>query len=218
MDAFAEKHHGRITPYGEYLAIHGLSVHNDSNHLKERRGPRHWDARISEMPLEHCIESWISKMVIQFIRSLKEEEYFAMHIAFPRPHHVLTPDRIFWEMYPNNINPPVTLNADCSHRPPNFQTMVKYCKEELEWTFEPKTFEAASRRVWRAILALVTQNDYFFGKIFECLKETGRYENTVILITADHGLYHGHYGTMEKAPGICSNAVCRVPSIWRIRG
>jgi arylsulfatase A-like enzyme len=121
-------------------------------------------------------------------------------------------------MYPAEIDPPDTFRYDCSHRPVNFQEMARYCREELTWTFDPPTLDAAARRVWRGTLALATQNDYFFGMLFDYLKETGRFDNTVILITADHGLYHGHYGIMEKAPGICSDAICRVPSIWHVPG
>jgi choline-sulfatase/uncharacterized sulfatase len=217
-DAFTENYQGKLTPYGEYLAANGCAGLNDSNHLKEMKGAHHWDARPSDVPLEHCIESWITKTATGFIGKLKPDEPFAIQLSYPRPHHILTPDQKFWDMYPADIAPPATLNADCAHRPANFQAMVKYCREELPWTFEPKTYEAAAHRVWRGTLALATQNDFFFGRLFEFLKATGRYDNTVILVTADHGLYHGHFGIMEKAPGICSDAIGRVPSVWRIPG
>jgi choline-sulfatase/uncharacterized sulfatase len=218
-DAFAEKEsNGELTPYGSYLADAGLAGMNDSNHLKERSGPHHWDARPSDLPLEHCIEAWITKTAIDFIDRQAADAPFCMHLSYPRPHHILTPDRRFWDMYPEDITPPETIGFDSAHRPVNFRNMVKYCREELTWTFEPRTYEAAARRVWRGTLALATQNDYFFAKLFDHLRRTGRFENTVIVVTADHGLYHGHYGIMEKAPGICSDAICRVPSVWRVPG
>ena len=34
----------------------------------------------------------------------------------------------------------------------------------------------------------------------------------------DHGGYEGTFGVPEKAPGICSEAVCRVPFLWRVPG
>jgi arylsulfatase A-like enzyme len=191
---------------------------NDSNHLKERRGPHHWDARPSDLPLEYCIEAWITKTAKAFIDGIGGDESFCMQLSYPRPHHIITPDRKFWDMYPADIDPPDTIDFPCDHRPPNFQKMRRYCREELTWTFEPRTYEAAARRVWRGTLALATQNDHFFGRLIDFLKESGRFENTVILITADHGLYHGHFGIMEKAPGICSDAIGRVPSVWHVPG
>ena len=35
---------------------------------------------------------------------------------------------------------------------------------------------------------------------------------------ADHGGYSGTHGIQEKAPGICSEAVCKVPYLWRVPG
>ncbi len=204
--------------FSQYLRHVGCEALDDHNHLRERVGPHHWDARPSLIPLEHCVESWITKTANAFLDRLAEEERFCMHLSYPRPHHVLTPDRRFWETYPDDIEPPATLMADCSHRPVNFQDMVRYCRDELTWTFEPTTYDAAARRVWRGTLALATQNDYFLGILLDHLRKLGRLDSTLILVTADHGLYHGHFGIMEKAPGICSDAVCRVPSIWRLPG
>ena len=81
-----------------------------------------------------------------------------------------------------------------------------------------RTLEAGARRVWRATLALIAQNDYFIGRWFDALRTAGRWENTIVIFHADHGMYHGIYGIMEKAPGICSDAICRVPSEWRVPG
>jgi arylsulfatase A-like enzyme len=95
--------------------------------------------------------------------------------------------------------------------------MVQKMKEE-RWCFDPKTFEAGARRLWHGYLGCITQVDYALGQLVEYLKKTGRYDNTIIIFGADHGSYSGTYGILEKAPGICSDAVCRVPFIWRVPG
>jgi choline-sulfatase/uncharacterized sulfatase len=202
--------------YRRYLAQAGCQELDDHNHLKEMKGSHHWDARPSTMPLEHCVESWITRTAIEFLEG-QGEQPFCVHLCYPRPHHVLTPDQRFWDLYPAEIEPP-TLNHDCRHRPPNFQAMWNYARHELQWAFEPKTFEAGARRVWRGTLALISQNDYFIGKLVEYLEQTGKLKDTVIVYNSDHGAYHGLFGIMEKAPGICSDAVCRVPSLWRVPG
>ena len=43
-------------------------------------------------------------------------------------------------------------------------------------------------------------------------------KNTIVLYGSDHGAYSGTFGVPEKAPGICSEAVCRVPMIWYVPG
>ncbi len=204
--------------YRDYLRRHGLLDRNDHDHIPEQgKRAHHWDARPSTMPLDHCVEAWISGRATDFVRGLGDDQPFAMHLSYPHPHHCLTPDRRFWDLY-DGVKPPPSLLADGGHRPPNFQRMVRYCREELEWAFEPRTFEAGAQRAWRATLALVTQNDHFFGRVFDVLRETGRWDDTVVVFHADHGAYHGLFGIEEKAPGICSDAICRVPSVWRVPG
>jgi arylsulfatase A-like enzyme len=50
------------------------------------------------------------------------------------------------------------------------------------------------------------------------LEERGLADNTIVIYHADHGCYHMIHGISEKAPGICSDAVCRIPMIWRVPG
>jgi uncharacterized sulfatase len=54
--------------------------------------------------------------------------------------------------------------------------------------------------------------------VLDALAERGLSENTIVIYHSDHGCYHGMHGIEEKAPGICSDAVCRVPMIWRVPG
>lgn len=204
--------------YRDYLRRAGMLDRDDHDHIPEHGAtPHHWDARPSRIALEHCVEAWITRRATDFLRGLDDDHPFCMHLSYPHPHHCLTPDQRFWDLY-EGVGPPETLMAECGHRPPNFQRMVRYCREELRWAFEPRTFEAGAQRAWRATLALVTQNDHFFGKLFETLRETRRWDDTVVVFHADHGAYHGLFGIEEKAPGICSEAIARVPSVWRVPG
>lgn len=204
--------------YRRYLESVDCVELDDHYAFQEQKTPLHWDARPSRIPFEHCVESWVTKTAVDFIEKLSDDDSFCMQLSYPRPHHVLTPDQRFWDMYSDDLEPPDTLYAESGHRPPNFQAMLKHCREDLPWQFEPKTYDAGARRAWRGTLALATQNDACFGMLFEALKACGRYEDTMIVFTADHGLYHGMFGIMEKAPGICSDAIGRVPSIWRVPG
>ena len=80
--------------------------------------------------------------------------------------------------------------------------------------FEPKTFEAGRRRKLHGYLGAVSQVDAAVGMLLDYLRETGSAENTIVVYTSDHGDYATEHGIMEKAPGICSDAITRVPLIW----
>lgn len=207
------------SPYFEYLEALGLKHLEDSRLMPETAGLHPVsDSRPSLLPLEHCVEAWCARQANNFIdRAIQDVTPFCMELSFPRPHHQLTPDKRFWDLYPENIDPPTTLTADASHRPPHFRRMAESLRYS-DWLFEPKTFEAGCRRVWRGYLACISQVDWAVGQVLDHLENAGLAENTIVVYSADHGAYHGEYGIPEKAPGICSEAVCRIPMLWRVPG
>ena len=46
------------------------------------------------------------------------------------------------------------------------------------------------------------------------MEAQGVAENTIVVYGSDHGDYACEHGIMEKAPGICHDAITRVPFIW----
>jgi arylsulfatase A-like enzyme len=88
-----------------------------------------------------------------------------------------------------------------------------------EWTlFEPRTFEAGRLRKLHGYLGNVSHVDHAVGEVLGRLDERGLSEDTIVVYTTDHGEYACEHGMMEKAPGICSDAVTRIPMIWRWEG
>lgn len=55
--------------------------------------------------------------------------------------------------------------------------------------------------------------DYNIGKILDYIKETGEYDNTLILFTSDHGEMLGDYGTFQKM--LPYDSASRIPFIAR---
>jgi arylsulfatase A-like enzyme len=202
--------------YAGYLQSLGLLEKEDSVQLPECAGLQQLDGRPSNLPYKDSVEGWSVQKAIEFLDGIGDAP-FCMQVSLPRPHECFTPDKRFWEMYPDNLPLPPTLHNDDSGRPPHFRAAVEHMKK-MNWCFEPKTFEAGARRIWHGYLGCITQVDYALGQLVEYLKRSGKYDNTIILFGADHGSYSGTYGIAEKAPGICSDAVCRVPLVWRVPG
>ncbi len=202
--------------YAGYLKRRGLLAKEDSVRLPEYPGKQQLDARPSNLPYKDSVEGWTVQKTIQFLEGIGDAP-FCMQVSLPRPHECFTPSKRFWDMYPDALPLPPTIYNDDSGRPPNFQAAVRYMKQ-MKWCLEPKTFEAGARRIWHGYLGCITQVDYALGQLVEYLKRTGKYDNTLIIFGSDHGSYSGTYGVSEKAPGICSDAVCRVPMIWRVPG
>jgi arylsulfatase len=204
--------------YFKYLEKLGIRDKEDSIRLSEFQGAQQDEGRPSQLPYEHSVEGWCVKEAVRFIdESQAAGKPFCMEVSLPRPHQCYTPDQQFWDLYPADLALPPTLNQDPSGRPPHFRSTVANAKNATG-LIEPKGYEQVRRRVWRAYLACITQVDYALGQLLEHLDRTGLAENTIVIYGADHGAYSGTHGIPEKAPGICSESVCRVPYLWRVPG
>jgi choline-sulfatase/uncharacterized sulfatase len=166
----------------------------------------------SKLPFELSQEGWCVQEAIRFIDSCGEQP-FCMQVSLERPHQPFFPDKRFWDMYPEDLDLPPTINQDPSHRPPHFQAVYKAFRRHT-WAIEPKNFLAGARRIWRGYLACITHIDHALGLLLDHLEKTRLAEKTIIIYHADHGGYSGTHGILEKAPGICSEAVCRIPFLW----
>ncbi|MCF7688738.1 MAG: sulfatase-like hydrolase/transferase, partial [Cephaloticoccus sp.] len=176
------------------------------------------DAMPSKLPYAHTMERWAADRAMAFAVA-DHSRPFCIQLAFQRPHHPLLPQREFWDRYSEDIDLPATFDHQPVGRPPHFQAMWQQFRNQ-PWDYaEPgEDFHTGARRAWRGTLACITQMDDVVGRVTNFLREHDLDENTIVIYGSDHGAYHGIHGIQEKAPGICSDAVCRVPMIWRVPG
>lgn len=192
------------------------SWHNFTGHYWTGSIPL--DSRPSDMPYEHTQEVWCAREAMKFMADDSDKPFF-VQIAFQKPHHPLFPVQEFWDVYADDLALPPTFEQDPSHRPPHFQRMWQQMRNR-KWEFAKAgdTYEEGARRMWRGTLACISQLDDVFGSLIRFLEENGLAENTIVIYGSDHGCYHTIHGIPEKAPGIGSDAVGRVPMIWRVPG
>lgn len=206
--------------YLRYLEQHGVRKKEDSWHNPWKYGPGtiSHDARPSELPYEHTQEVWCAREAMKFIEE-EPDQPFCIQVAFQKPHHPLLPNQKFWDMYPEDLDLPPTVNLEPGHRPGPFQAAWENFHGR-DWDYKDlgEDWEDGARRAWRGTLACITQVDDVFGRLLNFLEEQNLADDTIVIYGADHGAYHGIHGIEEKAPGICSDAVCHVPMIWRVPG
>ena len=208
------------SPFLSYLQERGLRRYEDSWHNAEEYGPGtiSHDAMPSKLPYDHTQERWCADRAMELMRENGDRPFF-IQVAFQKPHHPLLPSREFWDRYSDDVELPPTIDHDPSGRPPHFrEAWRRFHNRAWDYGREGEGSEAGARRAWRGTLACVTQVDDVFGRLLAFLDESGLSDNTIVIYSSDHGSYHGIHGIEEKAPGICSDAVCRVPMIWRVPG
>lgn len=181
------------------------------------------DGYRSRLTFRQSPEGWINSQAMQFFEQARaaDRPFFA-HVSYPRPHQTYTPCGEFWDLYdPDALTLPA--NADIEqmheHKAPHLRRAAGAFRDRLDWVeFEPRTYEAARRRKLRGYLGNVSQVDHAVGELLDWLDRTGLADNTIVVYFSDHGDYATEHGLMEKAPGICSDAITRVPLIVRRPG
>ncbi|MDE2775293.1 MAG: sulfatase-like hydrolase/transferase [Chloroflexota bacterium] len=215
---------GRSKEYTRFLRERGVDELEDHILLPEfgERGRQSVEGRPSPLAFDESQEGWLAHTAIATMqRALHREQPFLLHVSFPRPHQCTTPCQEFWDLYDGkalSLPPNADYDLASANKAPHMIASARRWREGAWPLFEPKTFEAGRLRKLRGYLGAVSQVDAAVGSLLDFLRKTGQAENTIVVYTSDHGDYATEHGIMEKAPGICSDAITRVPLIWRAPG
>ena len=145
-----------------------------------------------ENPFETLKDIYFRDHSLEFLRQLPEGKLFAMFTYLWAPHPPLRVPEPYASMYPpEKLVLPDNIGITAEGEPPLRRKGVPAQLAEQvpkeEW-----------RQVWSAHLALTTMADDVLGMILEELKKQGKYENTCVVFTADHGDSLGQHQMYQK--------------------
>jgi arylsulfatase len=208
----------RSDEYTAFIEAHGKAELEDHSRMPEfgDRGRQSMEGRPSSLSFAEAQEGWIANTAIGVIDQAREAgKPFFIHASLPRPHQCTSPSQEFWDLYEGTeLTLPENADQDLEGKAPHLRQTAKTWRGDHWALVEPKTFEAARQRKLRGYLAAVSQVDAAVGRLLEHLRVSGLEDNTIVIYTSDHGDYACEHDVMEKAPGICSDAITRVPMIW----
>ncbi|MHB9106638.1 MAG: sulfatase family protein [Armatimonadota bacterium] len=209
---------GRSKAYETFLRECGKLELEDHISLTEfgTRGLQSMEGRPSPLTFEESQEGWIADQMVEFMRRAAERgQPFFAHASLPRPHQCTAPCQEFWDLYEGmELILPPNADYDMALKAPHLRGAADGWRKGHWALFEPKTFEAARLRKLHGYLGAVSQVDHAVGQMLNFLHASGLADNTIVIYTADHGDYACEHGNMEKAPGICADAVTRIPHLW----
>ena len=213
---------GRSKAYAQFLRSRGKEHLEDHGSLPELGddGRQSMEGRPSPLDFEEAQEGWLADQCVAFMRRAAESDQpFLAHISLPRPHQCTSPSQPFWDLYEDrDLWLPPNADYGLEGKAPHLRRSAERWRTG-EWTrFDPPTFEAGRRRKLRGYLGAVSQVDAAVGQMLEFIRQQGLEQETIVVYGADHGDYACEHGIMEKAPGICADAITRVPFIWRSPG
>ena len=159
---------------------------NQNNRLRQLLKKIYYKHSGLEMPYLEGKE--LNKQVFRWINKNLEERFF-LWMHYMDPHYPYTPPDEYCEGFSNRKEAFEFCTSINGNKASDYEmeTMIGLYRGEVRWT------------------------DYCIGELYKFFEENGLVENSVIILTADHGeafMEHGRYG---HKPDILYNEVLHVP-------
>lgn len=145
----------------------------------------------ADRPDRHSSELF-ADAAVDFLQEHTDERPFMMFVSFTAPHDPRTAPQRWHDAYPLESIP---VGPDFLPSPP-FDTGELDIRDENLAPF-PRTHEIY-REHHSGYYAMISHMDEQIGRILGALAETGKADNTIIVITSDNGLSVGRHGLMGK--------------------
>ena len=183
---------------------HVISVTDDRGRVHSGWKMRNvrWPARVAE---PHSETAWTTDVAIRWIEAQGDAPW-ALHLSYVKPHWPYVAPRPYHAMYARDrCLPLVRSDAELDDAHP---VLAAYRTQDECMSFMRREVSDTVRPVYQG---LVQQVDDHLGRIWETLDRLGRWHDTLVVFTSDHGDYLGDHWLGEKEQ--FHDVVQRVPLI-----
>ena len=206
------------SPYNEYLKAKGYPGENpwaDFANAAEEEGDlaSGWFLQNARKPANIAEEDsetpWLTREAMAFIA--EAESPWCLHLSYIKPHWPYIVPPPWHAMYgPEHVLPARRSESERADPHPVYRAFMEspvsqaFSREEVRECVIP------------AYMGLIAQADHHLGLLFDFLESTGRMEDTLIVLTSDHGDYLGDHWLGEKdlfhAPSVKVPLIIHDPS------
>jgi len=201
------------SPYNEFLKSKGYEAENPwANNanagVQEGELASGWMFENADKPAnireEDSETPWLTDETLSFMDQAKGP--WCAHVSYIKPHWPYIVPAPYHNMYGENSVPAAT-RAD-EERVNAHPVYDAFMGNKIAAAFQQ---EDVRQKVIPAYMGLIKQCDDQLGRILDRLEETGQMENTMIVLTSDHGDYLGDHWLGEK--DLFHNPSVKIPMI-----
>ncbi len=191
------------SPYNEYLKSKGYESQNPwadfANAGVEEDGDiaSGWMFKNADKPAnireEDSETPWLTRNTVEFMQSADPERPWCAHVSYIKPHWPYIVPAPYHDMFGANHVP-----AACRHaveRETPHPVYGAYMDNRIAQAFQQ---EEVRQKVIPAYMGLIKQCDDQLGVLLDHLEESGQLNDTMIVLTSDHGDYLGDHWLGEK--------------------
>lgn len=148
---------------------------------------------------------------LDYLNGRKEgDKPFFLYLPISMPHPPYTVCREFYDKYrPEDV---AELLSDPVEGKPSYETWIRRYRN-LD-NLPREVFE----KIYAVYLGSVSYIDWMMGELDRTLREKGLDRDTMVIISSDHGDWHGTRRLVEKWPNAMDDELVRVPLIIRMPG
>ena len=194
--------HDPEPPYDDYLRRKGFLGRNPwqewANSAEGEGGEilSGWLMRYNNLPArvpdEHSETPYLTQRAIDFMDKAGDQPWLC-HLSYIKPHWPYIVPAPYHNMYgPEHILPPVRSEAE---RQTDHPLYAAYQRTRVCRAFSR---DEVRERVIPAYMGLIKQMDDQLGKLFAHMEKSGLMDNTMIVMSSDHGDYLGDHWMGEK--------------------
>ncbi len=188
--------------YNRYLKNLGYEADNPwdafANSVRDENGEivSGWSMRNATLPAavrqEHSETAYMTDRAMDFIGEAGEAPW-CLHLSYIKPHWPYVAPAPYNDMYtPDDVQPANRAEDERADPHPVYAAFMRH--EESE-NFAR---EEVRRTVVPVYMGLIKQIDDHLGRLWAFMEERGLFENTMIVVTSDHGDYLGDHWLGEK--------------------
>lgn len=150
------------------------------------RGPTFAPTRY---PPEHSDTAFSVDHAIEHVRAHAGGDWF-LHLSLLRPHPPFFAPAPFNALYGPHDGPALLRHADAAREAAVHPYAAHLIERSHEWCEEqrmPMADDSARLQMRATYWGMMSEVDHHLGRLFEALRETGDYADTLIVFTSDHG-------------------------------
>jgi arylsulfatase A-like enzyme len=149
----------------------------------------HLPARVAE---EHSETAYMTREAMRFVTDMGDKPWF-LHLSYVKPHWPYMVPAPYHKMY--GADDCLPLNRAESELADQHPVLAAYRQHEESQSFQRPEAPSIVRP---AYMGLIGQLDDWLGRLFDHLKKLGRFDDTLIFFTSDHGDFLGDHWLGEK--------------------
>ena len=161
--------------------------------------------RPARVPAEHSETAYMTNRAMQAIEKAGDKPW-CLHLSYIKPHWPLIAPAPYHSLYGADDVPAAVCSVNEKKNPhPIYDAFMR---QRVAQTFSR---DEVRRHAIPAYMGLIRQVDDEIGRLLAFLKTQGRLDDTMIVLTADHGDYLGDHWLGEK--DLFHDAAAKLPMI-----